>query len=330
MSAHANSGSFYYAVFVWAVLLYGAGVLFKIGTVFLYGALIPWFSDEPVQRTARVPLKGPRRALWWGLGIYLSLAAVLQIAPTAALASHGQLAMWPLTSAPGGAGSWALTMWTHLWRQRPITLNIAIFMVEGVLGLFLLTERNTTLGRIALGASAAFGLIAAIFMEGLGYFFSSRHTLLAGAPGAGILLAALSGALLLMGETDWTPKIAHTWARIWFIAFFLGALCQIVLPPAYAAAPLITAAPGILTAPHALASHPSFPARLTWAAVAGALAFAPWARGGLRILTIVGLAVLWWLFQGLGLMAAFALAPNTLPLWFIALWANWRAFSNIH
>lgn len=324
MGARTDSVSFYYAVFIWAVMLYGAGALFKIGTVFLYRALIPWFSDDPVQPVKKSDLTGSRRVLWWGLGIYLSLSAILQIPPTAALASRHQLATWPLTSRSNGIGRAAHAVWLHLWFSHPLTLNITVFMMEGLFGLFLLTERNTRIGRITLIAAAVFGIFAGFFIPGLGFLFSFRHSWLAGAPGAGFLLAALACALAFIPEPHWRPYIATWGRRVWLVLFALGALSELTLAPAYAAAPTIIPATWVLALPAALSHHTTLWLRLVWTAVTGALALAPWTKGWLQVLSIIALAVLWWWFQGLGLMAVFALAPNTMPLWFIALWAIWQ------
>lgn len=328
-----ESGSFYYAALLWAALLYGAGVVFKFGTVFLYQALMPWFSDEePPERKKAEPPPHAKMIVWRGLGVYLLLAGLVQIPPQVALAPRDELLRLATVRSQLWIAQPLARGWVAAWSLHSITYNIVTFMVESVLGIFLLTEHDTWLGRITAGLTGIWGLLVAIFPQGLGFIFSHRNSLLSGAPGSG-LLVALMALLLLMPNSVWrTDALLHGIRLFWTAAFGLGTLQQLTffsgprLAGLYASNHTLPQPPILLAAIHVIKTaslHNPIPINALWV-----MLFAAAAAAGLLtrrvattwIITLVLLAV-WWLGQDFGLPAQFGLNLNTAPLWGILLWA---------
>lgn len=320
-----HTASFYYAVLLWAAILYGAGVAFKFGSLFLYAAFMPWVSDSPIKPRPKPQLPKMAAVLWWWLGTYLILAGIAQIPPLVALMHPDQWAHLPAMAAQRGIGHTLTQAWLRGLGLHPIMYNILVFMIEAVLGLFLLTERGTALGRITAVVSGLWGLFVWIFPEGLGYLASSRDSWWVGAPGTGLLLAGLS-FLLVLPPSRWTPRLAHylrqAWLTLWGVGtlfqlrfFAPGRLQQLFAPTPHLPAPSFLEAP--ITGLHHLAVvHPwdlNLGIVLLTAAV-GALGLKSSASMA-RVGVLVILLVQWWLGQNLGLNAQFALMLNSAPLW---------------
>lgn len=323
----AHSASFYYSVLLWAALLYGAGVVFKFGSVYLYESLMPWFSEDPVKpRTQPVPMPFGKAILWWGLGIYLLLSGLVSIPPQAAVLSHVGLTHLLTIESQRGLGKTLSLGFLSFWSVHPITYNIVVFMLQSVFGLFLITERDTLLGRISVVLTGLWGLLVAIFPQGLGYLFSNRHSIIAGAPGSGLLVAALAFLLLLPTARWKSSQTLPRWmGRVWTTLFTLGALVQLTFLRAprlvrlYPTPPLLLPISGLGTIT-GLSRHFPILVDLFWTLLLALLALAPLARSRVAFF-VAGLfiIVLWWFGQGFGLMAGFGLNLNTAPLWALIL-----------
>lgn len=335
MNATTHAVSFYYAVLLWAVILYGAGVLFKVATVFLYEALMPWFADENAPPRRRPERLAPNQAVvWWGLGAYLLLSGVAQIPPQTALASRITLARI-LETGQWGIGLQLTRAWIHMWWIHPIMYNVASFMVQAVLGIFLLTERNTRLGRVTAALTFLYAMAIGLFPQGIGYILSAKNSLAAGAPGSGFLTAALALSLLLPTSAWKSPELPNLWRRglvvivglgtVWQFSFFahrrieaLFAHSPALISHLWLMAPVITV--------RTLAVHQGFLLNWAWILGLAVLAWAPhFSSWSIRWLPLAILAAFWWLGQALGTMASFGLGLGTAPLWAIALGAVWRS-----
>ena len=328
-----HSVGFYYAVLLWAAILYGAGVAFKFGSLFLYEAFMPWVSDEPVKPRTKTHPPRPTAFLWWWLGGYLILSGLAQIPPVIALMTPKGLETLPIVTAQGGLGSLLTQAWVHGFSLHPIIYNILIFMVEAVLGLFLLTERGTPLGRVTAAASTIFGLFIWIFPEGFGFLFSCRNSWWAGAPGAGLLLAILS-FLLVLPEDGWKTRYLRPLRILWIILWASGIVLQLTffsrtrlscLVPVGPHLPL----PGFILATlaafrHLVEIHPLTLniALVILTALAGFIGY----RSRVKLSLFGAIAMfgaLWWFGEALGSTAQFALILNSAPLWF-AYWSTLR------
>lgn len=328
------TGSFYYSVLLWAAILYGAGVVFKFGSVFLYTALMPWFSEEkPKPKAAKkIPMPPAKWVLWTGLGIYLLLSGLTAIPPQVALATHAELLRLPDIASQAGLGRELSHAWVSAWSLHPITYNIVVFMFQAVLGVFLLTEHDTLLGRITLVFCVAWGLFVAVFPQGLGLLFSGRDSLIAGAPGSGFVTAFLAW-LLLMPSHQWrTGRIQHTASRIGVVLLGLGTLWQLTffsphrLYRQYPRQPALVQ-PHFLwftvTSLRSVSLQDAIWLNILWVLVFLAAAWAMWQNRHTILVWIASILwlLVWWIGQDFGLTAQFGLALNTAPLWTIWLWS---------
>lgn len=330
-----HSPAFYYDALLWAAILYGAGVLFKFGSVFLYEALMPWFTeDEPGGKKAAPkkrppPLPQAKRVAWWGLGLYLLLAGLAAIPPQVSLSPKVQLFQLPMLAAQRGIGRSLAHGWVNAWWFHAITYNIVILMFELLLGIFLLTERGTLLGRITAGAAFVWGIFVGIFPQGLGYLATTRNSLLSGAPGSGFLVAGLALMLLVPSRIWERPSFTRTLMGAWTLVIGLGTLWQVFffsadrLARLYAHGPSLT--PSWLSAVtrsiQTASSHDAALFNIFWLVLFAAAALSVRVSGlfGCALASLIWLAI-WWFGQGFGLMAAFALNLNSAPLWGILLW----------
>lgn len=324
-----HSAGYYYSILLWAALLYGAGVVFKFGSVFLYEAFMPWVSDAPADKRAPKP-HSPRNAavLWWVLGAYLVLSGLAQIPPVVALASRARLLSLPSVDSQVGLGHHLTVAFLGLWTIHPIMYNILIFMIEAVLGLFLLTERGTLLGRITAGLTVLWGLIMALFPEGLGYLLSTRNSWWAGTPGAGLVLAGLA-LLLAVHRRDivqkglyWGWIVLWGLGTLWQLTFFSSArLANLFRPNPHLPEPRFVLA-GVYGMHNWALADPVLLNILLVLAMA-CLTLTAWmasSRWAVWTATVL-IALLWWLGQNVGLTARFSLILNTAPLWGAALWS---------
>lgn len=328
-----HSVGFYYAVLLWAAILYGAGVAFKFGSLFLYEAFMPWVSDEPVKPRPKPHPPKPAAFLWWGLGGYLILSGLAQIPPVIALLTPKELQGLPVITAQRGLGSLLSHAWLHGFSLHPIIYNILVFMIEAVLGLFLLTERGTRLGRVTAVASALFGLFIWIFPEGFGFLFSCRNSWWAGAPGAGLLLTILS-FLLILPEDGWKTRYLRPMRLVWLILWAFGIVLQLTFFPHTRLHCLVPAGPHlpepgfvmatVVASRHLVGTHPLAVniGLVILTALAGLLGLRPRAKLSL-IGAVIIFGAIWWFGEALGLTAQFALILNSAPLW-ITYWGALR------
>lgn len=326
------TGRFYYSVLLWAAILYGAGVVFKFGSLYLYEALMPWFSETPVKRITPPAMPTGKALLWRGLGIYVLLCGLVQIPPQVALDTKSQLQHLDIASAQWALSHPLMQGWIQAWSIHPITYNILSFMLQAVIGIFLLTEPNTLTGRITLGFTLAWALLIGIFAQGLGFILSSKNSLVAGAPGSGFLVAAAS-VLLLMPDQVWrAPRLDRWISRGWLAVFAIGTIWQC----AYFQAPRLAASyplgralpqPTLLRAAihdvSRFSAHDAVLVNLIWLVSLAVLAYAGITISqAMKWVATILLLVVWWIGQDFGLTAQFGLNLNTAPLWALLLWAR--------
>ncbi|NMP21202.1 hypothetical protein [Sulfobacillus harzensis] len=321
----AHSVGFYYSVLIWAAILYGAGVAFKFGSLFLYEAFMPWVTDEPVKKKPKPHPPRPAVLLWWWLGAYLILSGLAQIPPVVALMPTHLMHNLPLVLAQRSLGRAMVNTWLRGFGIHPIMYNILVFMIEAVLGLFLLTERGTPLGRVTAAISVAWGLFIAIFPEGIGFLFSCRNSWWSGAPGPGFLLAGLS-LLLVLPDRGWEARYGRILQGAWIALWAIGTLVQLTFFSSQRLACLFPTGPHLaepsflwstIRALHQAAARDPLVLNLVLTvltALIGILGLRP--RSTLSLVAaLVLLLALWWLGQNIGLNAGFALMLNSAPLW---------------
>lgn len=163
-----------------------------------------------------IPSKRPsvprgRLFLWYGLGAYWSISALLQLWPTMAIASQKVLSPLPLLS---GMASY--------WPHHAIAYTIWSIIIQLILGIFLLTERENLTGKITLVLSAIWSIFLWIFGENFGGLTHLSASLVLGSPGAGFFALAISVSLLLpvsLWESGLAQKnIWRGMAVLWAVA----------------------------------------------------------------------------------------------------------------
>jgi len=293
---------------------------------------MPWFSDTPVKRRSVDKLSRSRAILWWGLGAYVLLSGLIQIPPQVALGGHAYFLRMPSVMNQIGLGRVLQSSWIRAWSLHPITYNILSFMVQAVLGIFLLTERGTLLGRITVVFTMGWGFLIWVFPEGLGLLFSSSNSLMSGSPGAGIMVVAVLALLLvpnaLWHEEQWLQRLSWIWTIIWGLGSlwqwsFLTPNRQRALYGHGLALPQPSVVRLAIYGVEGWAVHNAILADLIVIVLMIVVAVGGGVRrtSGFRWLATVILVVFWWIGQDFGLMAQYGLLLNTAPLWGVLIWA---------
>lgn len=264
-----------------------------------------------------------RTRLWYGLGLFWFLSAILQIWPTMAIASLHALKPHPLL--------WNLASY---WARHTVANTIWSIIIQLILGILLLTERENLTGRIALGVSAIWSLFLWSAGESWGGLTHRSASLVLGSPGAGIL-AFIASAALLMPVSSWSnhqvPRIlSRGLIGIWSI----GTIWQVIHFDAYNAwspiwIPYIDKAQPTVTllmrhsAQLIIHSQPLLFNVILSALMAFAVILMLRQRydGLFWGIISIDLLLFWWIGQGFGLRPAYGANLNAAPLLFLLIWS---------
>lgn len=277
-----------------------------------------------VRRSKKPQVPRGRTRLWYGLGIFWTLSAILQLWPTMAVASAQSLRPHPLL--------WSLASY---WSAHAMANTIWSVVIQLILGILLLTERENVTGRIALGISAVWSLFLWTAGEDWGGLTHVSASLALGSPGAGFLALAASAALLMPVSLWENGKIPQFMFRGIAILWGIGTVWQFVHFNAYAAwapvwVPYIDPAqPGLtlllLHGEQALFRGHTLLVNLALSLLmaVGEVLLIRRPAGGI-FWTVVGLNLLafWWLGQGLGFRPAYGASLNAAPLVFLMIWSS--------
>lgn len=283
------------------------------------------------------------RAVWWyGLGGLWILDALLQAQPS--MFTPAGLVGNSLLPAAQGQPDWIAgpMLWgAAVWEGHAAAWNSAAIILELLIGLLILAGRRwPSWGRYGLALSISWGLIVWYFGEGLGGLFTGSPTYLSGAPGSALLYVLLAVALLLPDSLWSAPGLLLAFQVMVGALWAVGALFQL--------APLYWSPLGLASVLQSVAMMPlpfglaaldaqlvnamaSAPALWNWALFAimiGLAVVCLLGRGGrtVYILAFVWLALVWAVFQGLGMVfSGMATDPNTPPLWALLLLPGWFA-----
>jgi cytochrome oxidase Cu insertion factor (SCO1/SenC/PrrC family) len=225
-----------------------------------------------------------------------------------------------------------------LWGTHTVATDAFTVFVQVAIGLGMLLGGESALGRAALVASIAWGLVVWLLGEGLGGVFGHGATLLAGAPGAA--LAYVAAALVLVV----VPAVRYDEARVgrrvlaglgavWLLAALVQAvpfegfwsgdrLAKVFGGAASNPQPAPLSAP-IAALARAAAQAPAVAnglvvglfALLGCSLLATALRAAPGRRGsrfaaGAVAASAVGLLAVWWLGEDFGVVGGTGTDPN--------------------
>lgn len=169
-----------------------------------------------VIRSRRPTVPKGRMILWYGLGAYWVLSAVIQMWPTMGIASVHAL-HHPL-----------LELLAPVWGSHPVAYSLWSVVIQMVIGILLLTERENLTGRIALVISALSSGFLWIFGENWGGLTHSSCSLILGSPGAG-LLALVASVALLTPVSLWTDGRVPTFINnLVLIVWGLGTVWQFI------------------------------------------------------------------------------------------------------
>ncbi len=266
------------------------------------------------------PPKVPRERiiLWYGLGAYWVLSAIIQMWPTMGIASVKSL-NHPM-----------LELLASLWGKHPVASSLWSVVIQMAIGIVLLTERENLTGKITLILSSLFSTFLWIFGENWGGLTQSSTSLIIGSPGAG-LLALLASLALIAPASLWTDsKVPTVVNRLITVFWSLGTLWQLIhfnTLPAWQGIwiPIINRAQphwilALRTGEYNLIAHHTLVINLILGVVMVA---------GIVVLVLNSLPILYWsvlslnlliwwgLGQGFGFRPAYGAGLNTAPLIFL-------------
>lgn len=277
-----------------------------------------------VIRSPRPKVPPGRTILWMGLGIYWTLSALIQMWPTMALATSSALVTHPL-----------LQTFAPFWGRHPIGDTLWSIIIQIVLGIVLLTERENPAGRITLILSAVFSFGLWAVGENWGALTHSSASLVMGSPGAG-LLAFIASLGLLTPVSWWSDnKVPRIISILLMILWGLGTIWQAVHFNSLASwqnvwIPQIDKAqPSWLNGLRAMEQHlitrHLIAANMTLSIL---MAGTEWLftrrQAGMLfwIIFVITLLVLWSLGQGWGFRPAYGANLNAAPLFLLLVWST--------
>lgn len=322
-----TSVSTYYQILFWVVILFGAGVVFKLGSFLVMNQMRGWFEEpKPDAKPAHPPLDRRTHLIWLAMGGYLVLSGLVQLLPQMALVDRTTLnhLMWSSHNTMALTGPWVT-----LWVSHPIRYNILSGIIQLTVGTFLMSNPKTLTGRIFAIIGGVFALIIAVAGQALGGLILTSGSWFIGVPGSGFIVAGLVLALIWDRMDD---AIHKQGASFWTIFWLVGALWQAVHVNFWRATGwarvlrlrhIPTEAGWLLTPAHAvrnLGLHK--PVVMNLLVIVAMLLIGLWGRRpplGRWIGTGL-LFVFWWAGQDLGLRAGYGLNLNAAPLEILFLW----------
>lgn len=271
-----------------------------------------------------------RTWLWWGLGAFWILDALLSLQRDMALAELDIVAM-----AGWGEPGWYVRMindrlvgfvYTH---HLAGALDLTVFGIQAGLGLAFWFGRERKVGRVALWASLGWAVLVWVLAEWMGGLLAGM-SFFVGGPGSVLLYAGGALMLLLPKSRFYEPAFLRRLGRMLGGGWALGALLQAL--PAWWQPPILSEAvrANLVLTPVSLRTAP-LDAFVRWSAhspvaanlalvlamaiVAGMLLRFPDRRASFLVL-IAWSCALWWVGENFGGMwGGISTDPNTGPLW---------------
>lgn len=336
-----RTAGLYYAILLWAFLLYGIPVSFKFFVVWAMEKLMPWIQGETPAKPPRGRVEADRRrdveTIAAGLGGLLILSGLIQIVPRLVFVTTADILRLPwAVDLPNWIADW-VRWWADVWVRHPIGWNVTSVMVQISLGVLLLSGRH--LGPVEQGVSV--GLMAiSLFLwgvEGLGGIGTSHASLLTGTPGPGLVVFLVTLVMLALRRSRHPTRIWALSRRGWAVWWGAGAVWQVMAAgifgrpivgdytPSGALPQPAWVAAGIRAAQSFAHFHPIVWTLLTVGAFA-VIGLAGWrepvSRPIIWAATLLLLAI-WWIGQDFGLMAGYGLNINTAPVYLLFVWALW-------
>ncbi|WP_139061674.1 hypothetical protein [Sulfobacillus thermosulfidooxidans] len=257
-----------------------------------------------------------RIILWYGLGAYWAISSLIQMWPTMAVASAQSLQTHPLLHALA-----------PFWGHHPVADTLWSIVIQMVLGIVLLTERENITGRIALILSAFWSFFLWIAGENWGGLSHTSASLVMGSPGAGFF-ALLASLALLAPVSWWTNAKVPQWIfKVLVVVWGLGTIWQLIhfssatawqpvwIPQVDGAEPHWVIA--LRHGEQALLEHNALVINLILVALMvlmEVLFIIPSPKALFWTVLAINLAAFWWLGQGFGFRPAYGANLNTAPL----------------
>lgn len=206
-------------------------VAFKVVMLYameIFGRSVSEEPDRPHVKPVPQQLPVSYRLTKHVLASYLLICGLIQVAP-AMLSVSAAAESARLTGAVGGHMS-APTIWfLHIWNANKMWTNIWSVVVQLTAAITFWSFRHILSTRITAAIVALGSLFLWIVAENFGYTTGPFASTLGGAPGAALLVAALSGSLVLSWKL-WTTKV---WLRVLRYAnavYWLYAAVGLALP----------------------------------------------------------------------------------------------------
>lgn len=266
------------------------------------------------------PPKVPKERiiLWYGLGAYWVLSSIIQMWPTMGIASVQSL-HHPM-----------LEMLASTWGKHPVTYTLWSVVIQMVLGIVLLTERENFAGKITLAISALCSMFLWIFGENWGGLTQSSASLILGSPGAGLFTLVASLALLApvsLWTNSQVSRIIHGLILIFWGAGTLWQLIHFNTPAAWKGIriPVIDHAESqwvfnLSASEYNFVVHHTLVVNLILTALMAAGAIVLIVKSPRVVfwpLLSVNLLIWWGLGQGFGFRPAYGAGLNSAPLMFL-------------
>lgn len=269
------------------------------------------------KKTPSVPRS--RTLLWYGFGLWWLASAVFQMWPTMGVLARPILAR----------DTWLAAL-AHVWSHHPMAYTLWSVVIQMVVGLILVTERENLAGRIALGLSMILSIGVWIWGEHWGGLGTRMPSLISGAPGAGFFSLVVSALLLLPADFWRRPifqkRLRQGLASLWSLVaiYHLGLVENFWTAPPWRAVEaswLSTTQPGVVFSFLKQTGHvvSNYAAIMNIFFTLGALflAWSLWRGRESSLEWTVAMAFLifqWGFGQGFGFVPAYALNANSAPL----------------
>lgn len=202
-------------------------VVFKVVMLYAmetFGNSVSEEREKAAVKPAAKPLPLSYRLTKHVLASYLLVSGLIQIDPAMLSVSLSD-ASAHLFGASGVHGSGPASWFLQLWRANKMWLNIWSVVVQLTFAVTLWSFRHVVSVRITAAIVALSSLFLWVVTENFGYIAWPSATILAGAPGASLLVTVVSASLVLPLQVwttaSWLRFLLYGNAAYWFFAAWL-------------------------------------------------------------------------------------------------------------
>ena len=278
-------------------------------------------------------LVSSRKILWYGLGAFWLLDALLQMQPHMFTSDLVTSVMMPNAfNQPAWVTNSIDWMLNLVLAHNLVIFNWFIAGIQAIIGLLIVTGKDRTSGTIGLWLSLIWGAAVWYFGEGFGAILTGSATYLTGGPGSVVLYMIIAVILLRSHGSNQpvNPSLRYSLTVLWT----LGALMQ--MSPAFwtrrglwvqfYSSAVMTRKYWVTLPIYGMAHATLFHAvlwNLLFIAMMLFEAFGVWFRWGpwFYVWSAVWLVFIFWLGENFGMiLSGITTDLNTAPLWALMMW----------